>query len=525
MAVIDDLINSADGISKETAKGANTAKRVGETIKGIAQQHKALDSKVDTIIEAGGQVQAASQVLLSEIPGLEAANVQEGMEEVSNAINYIPIGKSLVSRKSLESPSKWKEVASGAFFINHYADYSHIYTNSNITQMRVGWYLGNLVNGKKYLIRFKGYSRNAYKSIALKPFTQLDKNGVAGTNTSIVVPISGDMYEKEIIYTYYNKYPYLAFTIGDLWDTTNKIGTNFYIYDFSVYEIGNVEDLAKNNLEINVDYSENEVSSYTGEKLDFTQRQFFLENTGVATFTQGVSNFGKYVLLLTGNSTSLVIKAIDKTGSVPGVPGTLTLPDFCATNHNNTLSISDTYYSEEDAIPLIYISVSNPSDTIIRGMYCMRIHKNEEGTAIVECIQKIGIPTDAPYNSSCVLGEKGQFIAYGYAAPSSGNLVIKRYKLPSYTIGDTMLDSSSEIDSFELRNVGTTQGACYVNGKLYMPFGTSYCTLYVVDIARRIISSILPISNIIKGEFEDIFFYDKELYLSLRSKYIYRLHI
>ena len=181
--------------------------------------------------------------------------------------------------------------------------------------------------------------------------------------------------------------------------------------------------------------------------------------------------------------------------------------------HCNSCDFSNTFYSESDYFPLLYISQGNNTKRID----VMRLIGNPNNGDIItmQKIQTIYFPKDMAdtlYYMESTLNPNGEIWITGYTQNSyysgaNNKIKFKKYKTPDITAGDVTLSDTKLLDSFEIDFFSTAQDSCIVDNIYMQAFKTD--TLISVDLANK---KVIDTVNLPGLEFEGLFIWENNLY-------------
>lgn len=194
-----------------------------------------------------------------------------------------------------------------------------------------------------------------------------------------------------------------------------------------------------------------------------------------------------------------------------------------ASYHCNNADFSNYFYSEEDELPLIYVSQSGPKHVSVCRL--IRTQKSYD----LEIVQTIVLKD--LYSPDAVIDKENGYI-YGYVYYNDKRLRLYKYKIPDYTISEEVVLTNDELlEILDLGHVTYRQGATIKDGLLYMVEGVpSWGTdiyLRIVNIKNGSYSRIsLTKACGFYQEAEDIFFYNGELYCATNyGNGVYKIYL
>lgn len=177
--------------------------------------------------------------------------------------------------------------------------------------------------------------------------------------------------------------------------------------------------------------------------------------------------------------------------------------------HCNNADFSQTFFSDDDEFPLIYVSQSSPRHVVV-GRIARK--KNTFTMDVVQTIVLSGIPS-----ADVVIDkENGYMYAYVY---NMDKLILYKYKIPEYNLSDRIVLTKDDIlETIDIGHVTYRQGATIKDGFLYMLDGVpnwgTEVYLKVVNLENGSYSRISLSHNFgFYYEAEDVFFYNNDLFL------------
>jgi hypothetical protein len=199
--------------------------------------------------------------------------------------------------------------------------------------------------------------------------------------------------------------------------------------------------------------------------------------------------------------------------------------------HSNCAFFGTEKYDEGDLYPLVYTNAYNTAGLPKGAFYAYRL-KNDLTTTFLQTI-KIGFTEEniwtggssnvRPYGNFLMDTDNGKL--YAYTMIDNLNVTrFFRFSMPELSDGATVTLQESDIEEyFDVPYFYYIQGGCYYNGKIYASCGftSADCKLYVIDLADKKCSSIVPLGGF-AGEPETVFAYKDELYVSSSTK-LYKL--
>lgn len=256
------------------------------------------------------------------------------------------------------------------------------------------------------------------------------------------------------------------------------------------------------------DYGDYELSDYGS-----------LEKTAKESF-QGMAVSGDYLVSLQNKGYATIYR-------LPGmkrVTPTFKLGGFGDYNHANAASFGTEKYTRADALPLLYVSQAHKKavDGLKNVCYVERLHL--DGSS--ELVQRIVLDSVERYYGYAlqwaVDRERGMLIGFGNTISNmaDGNRFrIITFRLPRLSDGQLVrLRPREAIDNYVVQQFDNRypsrvigQGACVYQGCLFMPTGfgsdTAPSIVYVWDLKKKKLRSVLDLSETVKHELEDIDFY------------------
>lgn len=256
------------------------------------------------------------------------------------------------------------------------------------------------------------------------------------------------------------------------------------------------------------DYSEYELSNY-GSLAKVAKESF-----------QGMAISGDYLVSLQNKGYATIYKLPDMKILTP----VFKLGGFSEYNHANVASFGTEKYAKTDVFPLLYVSQAHKKD--VEGLknvcYVERLHL--DGSS--ELVQRIVLDSIERYYGHALQWtidrEHGRLIGFGNTISNlaDGNRFrIIVFGLPRLSDGPVVhLHPSEAIDNYIVQDFDDSypskvigQGACVYQNCLFMPTGfgkdTAPSIVYVWDLKKKELRSVLDFSETVKHELEDIDFY------------------
>jgi len=241
---------------------------------------------------------------------------------------------------------------------------------------------------------------------------------------------------------------------------------------------------------------------------------------------QGMAIYKDYLVSLQNTGMARIYHLPD----MAAVTDTFALGSKHKYNHANVAAFGTEKYNPADVFPLLYVSQCNVHE--VNGMrdacYVERISLDGKS----ELVQSIALDEHNKYFGHAVQWtidqEHNILIGYGNTKANTipGNRFrVVRFHLPKLADGKVVhLNMKDAIDNVIIQDydarypsISISQGAVYKDGCLYLPtgFGTTLrsSVLYVWDINKRRLRSILDLQSQLPHEMEDADFFKGQLYI------------
>ncbi len=191
-------------------------------------------------------------------------------------------------------------------------------------------------------------------------------------------------------------------------------------------------------------------------------------------------------------------------------------------NHCNVVSLSNTYFSPQDKLPLLYVSqcAKQPYKGMKDVLFVVRIANDLKSVQTVQTIYYKDENHHFGYALQWVIDRENNML-YGYGNTVNNNDVsnkhrIVKFRIPDVTEGKDGIVTLTDKDLLENYLLEETyskpfmpigQGLFVKNGLLFMPtgFGTPKhpSVLYVWDLKTRQMQNVIDLSTSTFSEFED----------------------
>ena len=251
------------------------------------------------------------------------------------------------------------------------------------------------------------------------------------------------------------------------------------------------------------------------------------ENNGKSPYAyQGMDIYGRCMVSCQNQGVASVYRLC---GKKLRREGQFHLASFHEYNHANVATFGVEKASNDDPLPVIYVSQCNKHliDSRKDVLYAERIAPDFSGSELLQTIFYDDANHDFGYALQWVIDREEQ-ILYGYgntinnSDPNNRHRIIK-FRLPALSEGDLVVLKPEdalenylieEVSPFRFNPIG--QGLYIRKGKLYMPTGVGKTAtpsiLYIWDLRKRSMEAI-DLSAVTTGEFEDISFSSGYFYI------------
>ena len=251
--------------------------------------------------------------------------------------------------------------------------------------------------------------------------------------------------------------------------------------------------------------------------------------TGISNI-QGSAVYGDYLFTANNGMSTITIFNMKTKASVASISMTAT-----ANYHCNNINFGAEKYDADDPFPLLYLSQENAAE---HKAVVLRITL-ENGVYGATPVQTITYPdNDAAgmyYQNAYIDKENGFIYVCGfnsntYIAGDGIKIIYKKYALPSLSDGDTQLEASDVLDTFEIDALSATQGGFIIGGRLYQcfggpSFGDHSLNMCVIDLSvGAIVTRIIMSNNGFTVEPEAAVNWDGGLYCVDVNGYVTRLY-
>ena len=345
----------------------------------------------------------------------------------------------------------------------------------------------------------------------------------AGTNISI----ANDW--KLLAFSYGNNDEYLGRFYADWGDSIYfpvDIRVRFVFKNDVIRNIASEDKIL--NLISNMSVSKSEGKfGYTGERITL-KNKFGATNSGIKIYGQDSACYdgnlitfnsaGYYMMYTMNNDLLKASTALDQVATYAP--------------HANAVCFGTEKYDADDNYPLLYVNAYNTPGLPQGACYVYRL-LNNMSTSLQQQIL-INFTEDPIWagNGSSVR-PYGNFIVdtdnnklYVYVMIDSLNVTrFFKFDLPELSDGAVVrLEKTDIIEYFDIEWMYYMQGACYFNGKIYASCGftSADCKLYVIDLATKKVTSVVPLGGFI-AEPETVFVYNDTLYVAGNAKSIFKL--
>lgn len=270
------------------------------------------------------------------------------------------------------------------------------------------------------------------------------------------------------------------------------------------------------------------ITSCSGKKIDVKfLGQLQGENSGQHGFAyQGMDIYGDYMVSCQNQGIATIYKL---SGDSFEPAGQFHLASFHKHNHANVASFGVERVSEEDPLPVIYVSQCHkkPVDDRKDVLYAERIASDLSGSSLVQTIFYDDVNKDFGYALQWVIDQENKML-YGYGNTINNSDTLNRhriikFRLPALSDGSfVVLKSEDALENYLIEDVSDFrfnpigQGLFIRENLLYMPTGLGKAEapsiLYIWDLKRHSMHSV-DLSLCTTGEFEDISFYKGAFYI------------
>ena len=186
--------------------------------------------------------------------------------------------------------------------------------------------------------------------------------------------------------------------------------------------------------------------------------------------------------------------------------------------HCNNANFGKQKYSENDAYPLLYVSMEHIYQ---HSVFVFRIQESNNSIGI-DLVQRIELPSikEVPlyYTNSYLDLEEDALWISGYTSNSfiaseDNHLEYVKYAVPNVYLGENIILQKSDIlFSCLFESISATQGGIIVNGKLNQVFGVNSPRYYVVfDLNNSVMVSKIELYSV-DCEPEGLFFWHNSLF-------------
>lgn len=210
-------------------------------------------------------------------------------------------------------------------------------------------------------------------------------------------------------------------------------------------------------------------------------------------------------------------------------------------NHCNVVTLSNTYYSPEDKLPLLYVSqcAKQPYKGMKDVLFVVRIANDLKSVQTVQTIYYKDENRHFGYALQWVIDRESNML-YGYGNTINNNDVnnqhrIVKFRIPGINEGKDgivtltdkdLLENYLVEDSYRQPFMPIGQGLFVKNGLLFMPtgFGTKEhpSILYVWNLKDRMMQNVIDLSASTFSEFEDCAMWQNVLLLQAQG-HMFRL--
>lgn len=385
-----------------------------------------------------------------------------------------------------------------------------------------------LVDGTSYRVQFD-YKSWLSGNWSLYPMTNDGGSNNPTRGKSIPATGSGKI---DWIFTYYNGDKYLALNSG-----TQNAGCMALIENLSIKR----NDLAIGDILVRVYRAEKypnggTFKSYFGRKIDLTERSYaFASYMASMPSHQSSACYGDYMITLSDKMATMKLYNL----RTRTLLATKTQTALDANHHCNQCFFGTEKYDENDAFPLLYVTVYSSDWAITPGS--MEVYRivptmgtNDYSSFSITLVQTVTVPTMTDDNAlgyvNFVMDLRSGYL-YTYSrndnenAANYNNLRITKWKMPTLSQGNVAL--TSRIASWETgTKFGAGQGAAIKNHLLFFFRGyqsAGYIQMYVFDLVNRtIVAEIDLLSDGFTSEPEGVFFWGNTLHVSTNGGNLYR---